>query len=115
MKLSKQDLIAVEKAQQIILEDYRWCITISSLSQKVCINERKLKYGFRRKYAISIHAFLIKVRMEKAIELLLQSEKSVELVSKLVGYKDRTSFSREFKKRFGRSPSKLNEVMSITN
>ncbi|WEK38261.1 MAG: AraC family transcriptional regulator [Candidatus Pseudobacter hemicellulosilyticus] len=112
MKLRSQDLEALETAKQIIMKDYRWNISIYTLSHRVCINERKLKEGFRQIYNISVHAYLIQIRMEKAIELLSFSDKPIEMVAKMVGYKNRSSFSREFKKFYGKPPSLSEDIVN---
>jgi AraC-like DNA-binding protein len=52
-----------------------------------------------------IDDFRIQMRMEKAKELLEQTEKSVKEISILLGYKSMGSFSTMFKKMFRLSPT----------
>ncbi len=50
--------------------------------------------------------YLNRVRLEKAKELLLDSEKSAFEIGEMVGYANRSYFSTLFKKEYGVSPSK---------
>ena len=49
--------------------------------------------------------YLIRLRMEKALEILKEGHFSIQDVAKKVGYDDPYYFSKLFKKRFGLSPS----------
>jgi YesN/AraC family two-component response regulator len=49
--------------------------------------------------------YLIKIRMEKAKELLVKEELSVKEIANSVGYQDAYHFSKLFKKYTGNSPS----------
>ncbi|MBQ4518776.1 MAG: helix-turn-helix domain-containing protein [Clostridia bacterium] len=48
--------------------------------------------------------YIIRVRMEKAKELLSNSDKNIELISKCVGYENVRSFTRTFKSFCGLTP-----------
>ena len=54
--------------------------------------------------------YLIELRMKDAGKRLLESEYPVCAIAQTVGYKDALYFSKEFKKRFGVSPSKYREM-----
>ena len=49
--------------------------------------------------------YLIRIRMEKAMEILKEGHFSIQDSAKMVGYDDPYYFSKLFKKRFGLSPS----------
>lgn len=50
-------------------------------------------------------SFIESVRLEKAKELLLNSEMSAKEIAYAVGFKDPSQFSKSFKKKFGQTPS----------
>ena len=52
----------------------------------------------------TIIAFLTRIRMEKAAELMKDQDKKLETISFLVGYDDYNYFSRVFRKKVGCSP-----------
>jgi two-component system response regulator YesN len=57
----------------------------------------------------SFKSFLTKIRMEKAIELIMNSELKLYNISEIVGYDDPKYFSKVFKNYFGFSPSRFGE------
>ena len=63
-----------------------------------------LSRSFSQKYGETIIAFLTRIRMEKAAELMKDPDKKLETISFLVGYDDYNYFSRVFRKKVGCSP-----------
>jgi len=49
------------------------------------------------------------VRMEKAVELLIEQDEKTYIIAREVGYSDPNYFSYVFKKQFGVSPSKYKQ------
>lgn len=60
-----------------------------------------LSRTFSQKYGETIIAFLTRIRMEKAAELMKDQDKKLETISFLVGYDDYNYFSRVFRKKMG--------------
>jgi len=60
----------------------------------------------------SPHAYLIKVRLERAKELLITTSFNVSEISFAVGYENPLYFSRMFKKYTGVSPANYKKQMS---
>jgi AraC-like DNA-binding protein len=105
MKLKKEDIESIRRARDLLIKNQRYHITISDLSRETRMNRTKLQYGFKQIFGVSIDDFRIQMRMEKAKELLEQTEKSVKEISILLGYKSMGSFSTMFKKMFRLSPT----------
>jgi AraC-like DNA-binding protein len=105
MKLKKEDIESIRRARDLLIKNQRYHITISDLSRETRMNRTKLQYGFKQIFGVSIDDFRIQMRMEKAKELLEQTEKSVKEISILLGYKSMGSFSTMFKKMFMLSPT----------
>ncbi len=59
---------------------------------------------FRRHYGLSFQAYLQKLRLEKAAELLLATRLPVARIAKRVGYRDASRFGQHFKRMFRVSP-----------
>ena len=104
IKFRKQDFEAIRQASLLITKELRWGFTIREISEKVNLNERKLKYGFKKIHGIGIHEYQVQKRMEKAEELLREGNAIKEIYHK-VGYKSISSFSQAFKKFYGISPT----------
>lgn len=60
---------------------------------------------FNQHLGISPHAFLHKIRLQKAAMLLKKSNHSIIYVSLSVGFSSETHFSKAFKKQYGVTPS----------
>jgi AraC-like DNA-binding protein len=105
MNLKKEDIERIGLAKDLLTKNRRYHITIDDLSRETQVNRTKLQYGFKELFGISIDDYRITLRMEKAKELLEETEKSVKEISTLVGYRSMGSFSTMFKKTFMKSPS----------
>ena len=62
---------------------------------------------FSKSTGISPHQYLIKSRIERAKELLLQKHQSVADVALQVGFTSQSNFTRHFKKLVGATPRKF--------
>ena len=58
---------------------------------------------FKARYGIGIKEYIIKARMENAVQLLSEGH-PVGITASAVGYRDEFAFSRAFKKYYGASP-----------
>jgi AraC-like DNA-binding protein len=72
------------------------------------------KFGYNRNYisslvklatGVTLHKYLQRIRIEKAIEYLEQSDKSISEIAELCGFYDIYHFSKVFKSTMGKSPS----------
>ncbi|MBB3842261.1 AraC-like DNA-binding protein [Runella defluvii] len=75
---------------------------------------QKLKASFHKTYGGTIYQTYMKVRMEKAAELLQRGYKANE-VSNMVGYGGKSSikFNKMFQKHFGITPKKYQQQVDI--
>lgn len=60
---------------------------------------------FKQQVGITPKDYLINIRLNKAKELLITSEYTINEIAEIVGYEDALYFSRLFKKRIGMSPT----------
>lgn len=105
INLKKDDCIKLRIIKDILDNDYKRHYTYSELAQKVNTNEHKMKNGFLQLYKTSLYAYLTNVRIEKAKELLIQTEDAIKQIAGKVGFKDTSNFNKNFKKLTGTSPS----------
>jgi AraC-like DNA-binding protein len=79
--------------------------SLQSLSKTFCLNEFKLKKGFKELFGETVFGYIHSLRMQHAKDLLLDGELNVNEISGKVGYKNPNHFSTAFKKQFGITPS----------
>ena len=94
----------MHKIKRYIEYSYMDEIGVGELGRRFGFERSYLFRMFKERYGIGIKDYIIKVRMDKACELLL-SGYSVGDTAALVGYGDQFNFSKGFKKHFGLSPT----------
>ncbi|MEK7413354.1 MAG: AraC family transcriptional regulator [Planctomycetota bacterium] len=76
----------------------------SALKRRVT-NYDSLRHRFRKVYGVSPRDFVLRLRMDRAKHLLLESDMSVTAVAKALGYGRIHEFIRVFRSRVGRTPT----------
>lgn len=98
----KPDL--VEQVVRYIQESYSQPITLSSIAEQFNYSVAYVAKQFKNKTGNSLIDFLIRTRIDKAQELLLYTEASLQEIAAGVGYADLSYFIRIFKKTTGVTP-----------
>jgi len=88
-------------------------LDIETLCDMFFISVSSLQRGFTKYVAMSPKQYLIRLRMDRALELLTKNEISVKEISFACGFTDEKYFSRAFKRRYGYPPSQLKNNMII--
>lgn len=104
-RLSSADVDALHHARKILNDNLVSPPTIRLLARLVCLNEYKLKAGFRELFGMPIHAYIIDKRLELSRLLILEQELSVAEAALLVGYSNTNHFTEKFKIKYGIRPS----------
>jgi len=87
-------------------------LRVAELAKRAELSSPRFYAVFRLATGTSPHAYLQKLRLRKAQELLISSPLSVAEVASRVGHEDQFFFSRLFRKKCGISPSKYRESLS---
>lgn len=80
-------------------------VTIEELSKRFLMNPTSLKAAFKAAYGTSLAAHVKAHRMQKAAELLRQTELSGAEIAKRVGYESQSRFAAGFKEAYGVLPT----------
>lgn len=104
LKLYPRDIEALHEVKRLIELEIDEMPSLTELASKVAINEFKLKNGFRFLFGISPYKYHVQLKMEKAKQLLLDTNKSIVEIAYMLGYQYDNNFSIEFKKHFGYQP-----------
>ena len=98
------EIDGIQAARTMIKKNIRYHFVIREISQKVGMNEFKLKNGFRELFGNGVYEYLRIERMLEARQLLSDGARNVKEVAALTGYKSVNSFIKAFKKKFGETP-----------
>lgn len=80
-------------------------LTLKSLSQKYYVNSAYLGQVFRKQYGMAFKDYLNNYRIERAAELLANTDERVSRVAQLVGCRDTSYFVERFIERKGCTPT----------
>ncbi len=78
--------------------------SLATISRQAKLNEFKLKKGFKERFNTTVFGYLRQKRMERARELLSESECTVLEAANAVGYANPSHFTRAFRESFGINP-----------
>lgn len=101
---SRADLEKLFAVNEFIQTSFLQPLTLKELTQKFGLNEFKLKKGYKELFQTTVFGHVHQLRMQKAKSLLKEKEMNVSDVAFFIGYDNVSSFSTEFKKRFGCTP-----------
>lgn len=98
-----------------IKEQYSEKITLDSITESVGFSKYYASRLFKKYMGTTIIDYLIQVRIEKAKELLTNSDYSIKQISYMIGYQDPNYFTWSFKKCLGVSPIKYRYFQNLSN
>ena len=103
---SKEDQAKLFAVREFIENNYLQPLSLAQITTLFGLNEFKLKKGYKSLFNTTVFGHIYNLRMQKAMQLLSQKKMTIGEIADLVGYANIGSFSSEFKKKFGFSPSK---------
>jgi len=107
MITKRRDVAILQDIRQFIEQNFHKEIPIGSIVKQFNLNRTKLQEGFRQFYDLPIHAFIHRLRMEKAKDLLRSTDDSVKSIALETGYKSTSSFIRAFRQEYGIAPTEF--------
>ena len=103
-----------EQAKAYIGEHYKENdLSAETLCHQLNVSAAYFSTIFKKEVGLSFVAYLTKIRLEHAVELLRTTEDKTYVIAEAVGYTEPNYFSYVFKKQYGISPSKYRENMAM--
>ncbi|EGG34923.1 response regulator transcription factor [Paenibacillus sp. HGF5] len=97
----------MDRLLEYIKDHYADPITLTGVARQFHFNASYLSSYFASYNGEGFSEYLNKIRLEKAMELLLTTELTISEISASVGYSDQSYFTKVFKKQTGISPSQF--------
>lgn len=94
------------KVKEYIQEHFAEDVTLEQLAQMVYMNPYYFSTFFKKETGQNFKAYLLQVRMEKALRYLMETNMKTYELARQVGYRDVRTFTDKFKEFYGSSPSK---------
>lgn len=81
-------------------------ITLQDVAEMFSYNPDYLSAMFKRVTGVTFSEKLLYIRLEESCRLLRTSKYSIEEISSLIGFKDKSYFNRKFKEQYQLTPAK---------
>lgn len=82
-------------------------LAIDSVCENGFISPSGLQRAFLQRFGVSPKQYIIKLRMNKALQLLAENRLPIKEIALCCGFSDEKYFSRAFRERYGYPPSQL--------
>lgn len=102
--LNKRHAALAEAVHERLTADGFGHITIEQLAAELDVGITALKMSFKSVYGVPIYQYQKDLRLQKAQELLRETDLLISVIASRAGYTNPAKFSAAFKKRFGISP-----------
>ena len=93
-----QTIDMVKRAEQYIQQHYTEELTLNRVSEIIHVSPPYISKLFKEKLGMTFLEYLTRLRMEKAKQMLRETQESIRKIGCDVGYQDLKYFSRAFKK-----------------
>ncbi|WP_212004790.1 AraC family transcriptional regulator [Chitinophaga sp. HK235] len=107
IKLSAVDIESLYAVKTYLDTHFEEPCTLRFLARMACINQTKLKAGFKALFNRTVFGYLNDLRMEEARRLLQDEKWYVNEVAERMGYQHPHHFTAAFKRKFGVLPGGL--------
>ena len=95
----------VEQASRIIRREFGRPLVIADIARQCGQSLRQLQRRFQEAFGVTPQEFLIKTRVLAALRLLEETRLAAAQIAASCGFVDASSFTQQFKKRVGLSPT----------
>jgi two-component system response regulator YesN len=89
-------------------------LSLGDAAKVACLERKYFSQYFRRKVGIGFRQWLARVRVECAIRLMVEHDHSIRELAYKVGFADVRTFERMVKRRAGRTPRDLKNLLKPT-
>ena len=93
----------VASAAALVARNYREGVNARQVARAIGVDRSRLAAAFREQTGLTLHAYIVRVRLKAALTMIASGTK-IEAVALLVGYRDKSSFYRQFRRAAGVTP-----------
>ena len=101
----EHSLQTVDIIKKFVSENYMYDILLEDIAKSVNLSSYYTSKLFKAKTGQSLSDYIVKVRINKAIELMKTKKYKIYEISEMCGYTSRKYFSHAFKQHTGLTPS----------
>ncbi|KRF06792.1 two-component system response regulator [Paenibacillus sp. Soil766] len=101
----------MEAIRNYVEENFSYELTLASLADMFHLNETYLSGLFKQNVGVTFSDYVTRLRLNRALVLLKESELKLTEIATLVGYSSSSYFSTAFKKFYGKGPKEYREEL----
>jgi LacI family transcriptional regulator len=105
------DDVAVTTALRILRENVSNPISVDDVVNQVPLSRSVLERRFRRMLGRTINDEIVRLRINRAIELLTETELELKMVAKRAGFGSQSYMNAVFKTRMGKTPGSFRRIV----
>ncbi|WP_271411509.1 AraC family transcriptional regulator [Pseudomonas sp. Q1-7] len=98
--------LQVTRAKELIANHLTDGLSVAELAQECSLSRSYFTRAFKQSTGITPHEWLLKMRVEKAKQLMLHTQLNLSQIGLDCGFADQSHFSRVFQRIAGTSPSR---------
>lgn len=103
--------MVIDQVKTYIQENFMEDISITKLSEVACVSPNYFSHMFKNETGQNYKDYLTQIRMEHAIELVLNTDYPLYRIAESVGYNNTRTFVDAFKSIYGESPTKYKKKL----
>ncbi|NLJ71518.1 MAG: helix-turn-helix domain-containing protein, partial [Syntrophomonadaceae bacterium] len=107
---SDEDLIRLERILNYIDSHINRAVTLKEIADNEHLSYYYASHFIKEKLGMTFQEYLNQTRLDKALYLLMYSEKTSQEISKELGFRNLAAFNKLFKEEYGLTPSKYLEA-----
>ncbi|MCR5753549.1 MAG: response regulator [Acetatifactor sp.] len=112
---TKKNRMDTDSVCRYLEEHYKEGVTLEEVADYFHISKEYLSKLFKMEQKIGFSDYILKLRMEKAKELIQVYRAPLKEVGAMVGYMDQAHFYKNFKKYYGITPGDMRESLKCDN
>jgi AraC-like DNA-binding protein len=97
-------MYCIEKGILYIDLHYMDKISAEHLSLEITLSKDKVQAGFQKKTGFTLHEYIVRVRIDKARDLLVNTNNPVKAIADAAGFNNDSHFCKVFRKLMAISP-----------
>lgn len=103
--MKRKDAQLIQRIREYLDENLYEEHSIQHICRKFTINREKLQAGFHELVHSTVHAYIVRQRVDRAAQRLLETDDSIKAIALDSGYKKQRSFNKTFKSLYNLTPA----------
>jgi AraC-like DNA-binding protein len=95
--MKRQDVQLIQDIRAYLDANLYQAHSIEALCRQFNLNREKLQSGFHELFHSTVHAYIVRQRVDRAAIRLLETDDSIKAIALDSGYKKQRSFNKTFK------------------